>query len=126
LIPTKVLNLGHYTYVGALFAYLTHSNIHLQPFYAYYSIKAFQRGLIPHLLEHIVIGTAKAFLIPPIQSFVRKFEPVGTRDPNVPHWFAVSSHWLWSVSPILIIQNVVMILTYPFIMMNTIASVPDV
>jgi hypothetical protein len=88
------------------------------------NLQAFQRGVVPHLFESAMVAVAKTFLQEPVFQFLRKFEPVGTRDPDVPHWFAVSSHWLWRISPHLFIQNATLILAYPLMLLNTISSVP--
>lgn len=90
------------------------------------SVTAYQRGLAPHLVETVVIGAARAFLTPHVTQFCRSLGPNEVDAVHLPPWRVQLSRWLSSNGPHLIVQNLVMVLTYPLILTTTVACIPSV
>ena len=76
----------------------------------------------------MIVGSARTFLAPHIHSLFAKMRP----QPNLEALDAssdaseVALRWFWSTAPMIVIQNLLMALSYPATLAATLSFVPDV
>lgn len=89
------------------------------------SVNVLSRGLLPNLARSAIIAASRSFVSRHIFAFFAKIGPQTDLEEPVTGFSAIT-RWLWAAAPQVVIQNLLMILTYPALLATTIAIVPGV
>lgn len=93
-----------------------------------YSVSVYSRGLVPQIASFVIVGAARTFLAPHIHSLFAKLRPSTDADAldATSDASEVAARWFWSTAPMIVIQNLLMALSYPATLAATISFIPDV
>lgn len=95
------------------------------PFVVIHSTSAFGRGFLTHAIPSILLASARTFITPYVRAFFARIAPKFDSEETPSGLGALVRHF-WQLAPILVVQNLLLVATYPATLVTTIAMIPDV
>lgn len=90
------------------------------------SFDAYRRGILSRLLESVISTSAKSLIQKPVYDFFSKFGPNEILTADSSPWYVATARWIWTMAPLVLVNQTALLLSYPLMVFNTLACIPGV